>query len=199
MKGHWAVSHQFHLCLSYFPPLVPFSLFLSHSFLLLSLTPPSSSLSSLSSLSSPPLLLSLLPLSSFLSRQIMYQIFSAVEHMHAHHVVHRDLKVMNTSMHCKYIVCKPVYWSMQASLRPILLEYASQFTGVYKPMATNFGILAHSSILVQNRIYHVEVHLSEGALLEGDRCFYPFTFSLRTFYWMGTSTWKFQTLDSLSS
>ena len=39
-------------------------------------------------------------------------------------------------------VCKPVYWSIQASL----LEYASQFTGVCKPMATNFGILAHSSI-----------------------------------------------------
>ena len=115
------------MCLSYFPPLVPFSLFLSHSFLLLSLTPPSSSLSSLSS---PPLLLSLLPLSSFLSRQIMYQIFSAVEHMHTHHVVHRDLKVMNTSMQCKYIVCKPVYWSMRASL----LEYASQFTGVCKPV-----------------------------------------------------------------
>ena len=29
------------------------------------------------------------------TRQIMYQLFSAVEHMHAHHVVHRDLKPEN--------------------------------------------------------------------------------------------------------
>ncbi len=28
-------------------------------------------------------------------RQVMYQIFSAVEHMHTHNVIHRDLKVGN--------------------------------------------------------------------------------------------------------
>ncbi len=34
----------------------------------------------------------------FLSRKIMYQIFIAVEHMHSHKVIHRDLKVSFTSI-----------------------------------------------------------------------------------------------------
>ena len=35
-------------------------------------------------------------------RQIMYQLFTAVEHLHVHHVVHRDLKVM---CDLRYLVC----------------------------------------------------------------------------------------------
>lgn len=29
----------------------------------------------------------------FILRQVMFQLFQAVEHMHSHHIIHRDLKV----------------------------------------------------------------------------------------------------------
>ena len=93
----------------------------------------------------------------------MYQIFSAVEHMHTHHVVHRDLKVIDTSMQCKYTsqftgVCRPVYWSMQASL----LEYAGQFTGVCKPVywSMQASLLEYASQWLQILVFlHTPVYL----------------------------------------
>lgn len=32
-----------------------------------------------------------------LYRQVMFQLFQAVEHMHSHHLIHRDLKVRSVS------------------------------------------------------------------------------------------------------